>query len=95
MEHEENVSAFNGKPPKPVKRKNDSQQPLEFVQAPANLVGIRVGKRLRVQHEFVSDETCPLGPGKRCKVVEGGYMVIENDKQGPVWVRLPGYANKN
>lgn len=93
------TTAFPGKPLRPPqssgRKRADSVQQAEYLQAPGNLVGIRIGKRLRVQHEFVSDETCPLGSGKKCKVVEGGYMVVENGKNGGnVWVKVPGLASK-
>jgi hypothetical protein len=59
-----------------------------FVRAPAKMVGIRVGKRMRVKEEFLSDEHCPYGPGKKCQLVEGGYVVIQTETaKGNVWVK--------
>lgn len=72
------------------KRRALGKSKPEYVQAPANLVGIRIGKKLRIKERFLSDETCPYGAGKPCMVVEGGYIVIDSQtSKGSVWIKAP------
>jgi hypothetical protein len=61
----------------------------EYVRAPAGLPGVRKGDKLNVLRSFVTDHRCPFGEGKRCLVLEKGFMaVMTGTKHGIAWLKM-------
>lgn len=61
----------------------------QFVRAPAGLPGVRKGTKLNVVRSFVSGDGCPWGAGKRCLVLEKGFMaVMTGSQKGVAWLKM-------
>lgn len=65
---------------------------VEWIRAPSNLPGIRVGTKFAVIESFISDKSCPYGVGFQChcvQLLERKYLVIQtnNKGRGVAWIK--------
>lgn len=58
------------KAPRPVPKR------YHYVRAPPGIDGVRPGGKLRVLQQFVSDASCPFGPGLTCLKLEARLLAV-------------------
>lgn len=57
-----------------------------YVYAPPGIDGLGAGEKLRVLHQFTTDESCPYGAGLTCLKLEARMTVLFTP-QGVAWLR--------